>query len=43
MAAGPANPLFNAPPVYTIDAEAGTILLDYSERFTSSEQFNHSF
>lgn len=24
MAAGPANPLFNAPPVYTIDAEAGT-------------------
>lgn len=25
------------------DAEAGTILLDYSERFTSSEQFNHSF
>ncbi|UTX53453.1 tripartite tricarboxylate transporter permease [Leucobacter aridicollis] len=24
MAAGPANPLFNAPPVYTIDAETGT-------------------
>jgi putative tricarboxylic transport membrane protein len=23
MAAGPANPLFNAPPVYTIDAESG--------------------
>ncbi len=23
MAAGPANPLFNAPPVYTIDAETG--------------------
>ena len=24
MAASVANPLFNAPPVYTIDAEAGT-------------------
>ncbi|KFI24464.1 hypothetical protein CG51_17955 [Haematobacter missouriensis] len=28
---------------FHFDAEAGTILLDYNERFTSSEQFNHSF
>lgn len=25
MAAGPANPLFNAPPVYTIDADTGAV------------------
>lgn len=28
---------------FHFDAEAGTILLDYNERFTSSEQYNHSF
>ncbi|NPD17151.1 hypothetical protein HOY34_18325 [Xinfangfangia sp. D13-10-4-6] len=28
---------------FHFDAEAGTILLDYNERFTSSEQFNHTF
>lgn len=28
---------------FHFDAEAGTILLDYNERFTSSGQFNHSF
>ena len=28
---------------FHFDAEAGTILLNYNERFTSSEQFNHSF
>ncbi len=28
---------------FHFDAEAGTILLDYNERFTSSEQFNHCF
>ena len=28
---------------FHFDAAAGTILLDYNERFTSSEQFNHSF
>ncbi|WP_112309867.1 DUF6878 family protein [Pseudogemmobacter bohemicus] len=28
---------------FHFDAEAATILLDYNERFTSSEQFNHSF
>ena len=28
---------------FHFDAAAGTILLDYNERFTSSEQFNRSF
>ena len=28
---------------FHFDAAAGTILLDYNERFTSSELFNHSF
>lgn len=28
---------------FHFDAEAGTILLDYNERFTSSELFSHSF
>ncbi len=28
---------------FHFDAEAGTILLDYNERFASSEQFNHTF
>ena len=28
---------------FHFDAEAGTVLLDYNERFTSSEQFNHTF
>lgn len=28
---------------FCFDARAGTIQLDYNERFTSSEQFNHSF
>ena len=28
---------------FHFDAEAGTILLNYNERITSSEQFNHTF
>lgn len=28
---------------FHFDAEAGTILLDYNERFTSSEHYSHSF
>ena len=28
---------------FHFDAAAGTILLDYNERFTSSAQFNHTF
>lgn len=28
---------------FHFDAEAGTILLDYNERFTGSEHFSHSF
>lgn len=28
---------------FHFDAEAGTILLDYNERFTSSENYSHSF